>query len=957
MPKSREKLVIIDGNALIHRGFHALPQNLRTTDGVLVNGVYGFTTTVLNVMRDIDPKYFIVTFDKRGKVFRHKKFPEYKAKRAKAPQELYDQIPIVKDVVKAMSIPIYEKTNYEADDLIGSLAETINKLNASGKANIESYVVTGDKDTLQLANGNTKIYTLKRGFSESDIFTPSRIKQEYGFGPEHLVDFRGLKGDNSDNIPGVPGVGEKTAMQIIQEYKTLEALYKALDKIEDDGELKKGKLTIKGKMLKNLKENKDLAFLSKELSIIVRDLKLDIDLKKSTLANYDAEKVKKLFQKLQFKSLLKRLPDAEETIEESTKPKTSRKKEESSNQASLFDGQNISEAVLKQDFDAKNKKAHYQMITTSKDLKKLVADIKKQGSFTIDTETTSIRAVQAELVGISICFKAKSGYYIPVAHKEGEQLSKEEVLETLRPVLESNKIEKCGHHIKYDYVVLYHHGVEMQGITFDTLLAAYVLNPGERGLDLDSLAFTELGYEMLPIDELIGKGKKQGTFDDVPLDVATFYASEDADITFQLKEIFEKRLKQDKESKKIFDELEVPMIPVLGHMEYKGIFLDVPYLEKTSKEFEKRIQKISENIFKQAGEHFNISSTQQLSKVLFEKMKVPTEGIARTQTGFSTKASELEKLKGKAKIVDNIIEYRELTKLKNTYIDALPKLVNPKTHRIHTTFNQTIAATGRLSSTDPNLQNIPIRTDEGMKIREAFYADKGHTFVALDYSQIELRIMAHISKDETFTEAFKKNKDIHATVAAQIHGKKPEEVTSEERREAKIINFAILYGAGARGLSQQTTMNYAEAKEYVEKYFEIHPKIRKTIDAIKEKAHEQEYVSSLYGRKRPLPDINASHQLIRSGAERAAINMPFQGTNADIMKLAMLEIARRFPELVDQMILQIHDELVFELPDKDVKKYAKKIKDLMEGIFKLDVPLNVDVESGKRWSQLKSLNL
>lgn len=956
MPIKKEKLAIIDGNALIFRGFHGLPQNLRTTDGTLVNGVYGFAVTILNVMKELHPEYFIVTFDAGGKVFRHKMYKDYKANRTKAPDELLDQIPIVHDLVHAMSIPVYVKPGFEADDLIGSLAKKIEEMNEKDGKKVETYIVTGDADTFQLIDGNTRIFKLRKGFSDIEIYDTEGYKRDHGFEPKYAVEFRALKGDSSDNIPGVPGVGEKTAMKLIQHFRTLEALYQAVDKTPEDGVVQAGDFAVKGATLKKLKDGRKLAFMSRELSYIKCDVPVKIDLAESTLAKYDRDKVVGMFQKLQFRSLLKRLPEMMNGAVLDAEKKVAAKdaKDKAANQTSIFD---VKKKLPLEDvnFHEKLKDADYHCVDTEADLKKLVAELKKQKEFALDTETSALSSTDSELVGISVSFKEKSGYYIPVGHTEGTQIPREKALELLRPVFENPKIGKIGQNTKYDYNVLMRHGVEVKGISFDTLLAAYVLNPGERGLSLDTLAFTELGYEMMPISDLIGEGKNQASFSTTPILAATFYAAEDADIAFRLKKVFAKRLEKDKDLKKIFYEVEMPMIPILGHMELKGVLVDAGYLKKLSKEMAGKIATISQSIFKTAGKHFNISSTQQLADILFNKMGVSTEGIAKTKTGFSTAASELEKLKGKAKIVDDILEYRELTKLKSTYVDALPLLISPKDKRIHTTYNQTIAATGRLSSIDPNLQNIPVKTAEGRKIRHAFYAEKGKTFLALDYSQIELRIMAHISGDETFVDAFKHNKDIHSTVAAQIHGKKPEDVTDEERREAKIINFAIMYGAGARGLSQQTSMNYAQAKEYVEKYFEIHPKVRATIDRYKKLAHENEYVQSLYGRKRFLPDVNASFPLLRSAAERAAINMPFQGTNADIMKLAMMKLVEEMPELSDMMILQVHDELIFEIPDSQVKKYAAKIQKIMETIFPLNVPLKVGVEAGKRWSDLEEM--
>lgn len=940
-PKA-ERIVLIDANALIHRGFHALPPTLRTTKGVLVNGVYGFTSTLLNVLRELKPQYAAAAFDLNKKTFRHKMYEDYKATRVAAPQELYDQIPIVKDVVRAMNMPILEQSGYEADDMIGMADALMDVLAKKRGTPIEVIIVTGDKDALQLIDGNTKVYTMRRGFTDTLIYDAEKFRAEYGFGPELMIDYKALRGDPSDNIPGVPGIGDKTARQLICGFGSIDALYAKLAKLDGDVLSAKG-VVIKGKTLERLKTYKEQAYLSKRLATIVREPKVKLTLEAAAVHDFDRQKVVDLFHELQFKSLLKRLPDAPQ--EHATKPGRT-----------LFDVMRERGEDVAKNFTARNKAAHYTTVDDEKKLSALVAKLKKAKLFAFDTETTALGAMTAGLVGLSFAVKAKEAFYIPVGHREGKQLAKAKVLEVLKPLLEDAKYKKIGHNYKFDWLVLRNHGVHMSGPFFDTLLAPYVLEPGSRGLDLDSVAFSELGYEMMPIDALIGSGSKQKSFAETPIEGATFYAAEDADITFRLYEAFSKQLAKRPDAKKIFETEEIPLVPVLGQMEFNGIEIDPAALKRVSTSFSKRIDALTRKIYKISGIEFNINSSQQLADILFDRLQLSTLDIKKTQKGFSTAASELVKLRGN-KIVDYIQEYRELTKLKNTYLDALPKLVNPKTGRLHTTYNQTIAATGRLSSTDPNLQNIPVRTPQGQQIREGFHARKGWHLLALDYSQIELRIMAHLSKSPRFVEAFENDTDIHRAVAAAVHGVYPEDVTDEQRREAKIVNFAILYGVSAYGLAQQTSMDVHQAKEYIERYFELNPEVRSLLDGIKMQARTQGYTETIFGRRRYFPDIESTNPVIRGAAERAAINMPFQGTNADIMKLAMIKIFDEIPYLRDKMLLQVHDELIFELPPKEVKQYAKRIREIMEGIVTLEVPLKVDVEVGEHWNGLEKVKL
>ncbi len=926
----KKKLAIIDANAIIYRGYHALPP-FTTKDGVLVNAVYGFANILLKVLKDIKPDYITVCFDVAKKTFRNDLYQEYKANREKAPQELYDQFAMVRELIKAFNMTSYGVKGYEADDLIG----TIVKL--TPEKEIEDIIVTGDMDALQLVDNSTKVYTLRKGMADTMIYDIEGVKAKYGFGPEQVVDYKALRGDPSDNIPGVKGIGEKTATSLIQEFGNLEAIYKFIDKVDKLDEIKQ-KEKIKEKNIKpgifaKLVEFKQDAFLSKKLATIKQDVKIDFDLAQTKVVPFDAQKVAQLFQAWNFKSLINRIPAVEKII--------------TKGQVSLFKNQqNRQDDINKVGvFEIRE---GYNLVDSEKEFDKFIKILAQQKEFAIDTETTGVNPFMDKIIGMSFSWQEGKGYYLPV----DKIIDKDR----LNNILSDNKIEKVGHNIKFDLEVLQQAGFDLKGIKFDTMVASYLLNPGSRQHKLDTIVFTEFGWEMVPIEELIGKGAKQITMDQIDIKRVADYACEDADYTWRLYRRFKKQLIENNLDG-LMETIENPLIHVLAEIETNGILLDTKFLNKMNKELVAKISKLEQKIYKIAGQEFNVASPIQLKEILFDKLKISTSGLAKTKTGISTAAAELEKLKGVHPIINLISEYREITKLKSTYTEALPKLVNPKTGRIHTSFNQTVTATGRLSSSNPNLQNIPLRTELGKKIRQAFIAPQGYQLVAIDYSQIELRIAAMMSGDKKMIEAFKNNEDIHTRTAAEIFDVPLDKVESSMRRKAKEVNFGILYGLGARGLAQRTNTSYDEALAFIDKYFEIYAELKEYLEETIALAHDMEYVETLFGRKRYLPEINTTHQQLRAAAERMAINHPIQGTAADLIKKAMIKISdliqQQFKNNEVKMILQIHDELIFEIKEEQVKKISELIKDEMETVYKLKVPLVAEVGIGNNWGECK----
>ncbi|MCK4553718.1 DNA polymerase I [Candidatus Parcubacteria bacterium] len=931
-----KKLIIIDGNALIHRSFHALPPTLTTKKGELVNAVYGFTTVLLKAIREFKPDYVALTLDKAAPTFRHIEYKEYKATRKKAPQSLYDQFDRIRQIAQAFNIPIYEKDGFEADDLIGTIAVKVDN-------NVEKIIVTGDLDTLQLVNDHVKVYTMKRGLTDSMIYDKKAVKQRYGLTPEQMIDYKALRGDPSDNIPGVRGIGEKTAVELLQNFKTLENVYKNIDS-------KKIKDRIRGL----LKEYKKDALMSKRLATIKCDVKIKFDLENSRFAGFNQEKIVKLFSELEFKSLLPRIKQLDS--------KATRQLEK-----------------MPDKFERNIKMFKYHLINDNKKFAKFLIKLKQQKEFAFDTETADTNSISAELLGVSFCWRTGEAYYLRFKiedlrlknnnlfnYKYEIQSPKFKAqnnwLEKLKPILEDEKIKKFGHNIKYDIKVLACYGIKVQGATIDTMIASYLLNPGTRQHNLDALTFTEFGHQKIAKEDIIGKGRNKIEFRDVPTEKLYNYSCEDADFTYRLAKKLMPELKKQKLDK-LFKTIEMPLVAVLVEMETNGIMINSNFLAKLSQKVNKKIKQLEAKIHKQAGEKFNINSTQQLREILFEKLTIPTNDIAKTKTGLSTAANELAKLKDQHPIIKLIQEYRELNKLANTYIDALPKLINSKTGRLHTSFNQTVTATGRLSSSDPNLQNIPIRTKLGREIRKAFIADKGRKLLSLDYSQIELRLAAHMSGDKKMIKAFCNGADIHQMTAAEINQVAPKAVTREMRRQAKAINFGIIYGQGPHGLSQGADIPYWRAKEFIEQYFIVYKDVKKFIDKTIEQTRKKGHIETLFGRRRYLPEINSSVMQVRKAAERMAVNTPLQGTAADMIKIAMIEvnslISREFNanhrEYDVKMLLQVHDELLFEVKKEMVEKVAEKIKEIMENVIKIKVPVVVDVKAGKNWGEMREL--
>jgi DNA polymerase I len=929
MPKT-ERLFLLDGMALAYRAYYAFIQRpLTNSKGENTSAVYGFVTFLNRILSQEYPDHIAVVFDTAKPTFRHKAFPEYKATRQKMPEDLSSQIGVLKDVVRAYNIPSIELEGYEADDIMGTLARR------AEKENVLTFLVTADKDFMQLVTDKVKIYKPGKQGTDAEIVSFKEVKDKFGVSPEKVVDVLGLIGDTSDNVPGVPGVGEKTAIPLIQQYGSIEEVYNNIDKIPQKG--------LKAK----LENNKDLAFLSKKLVTIDTNVPVAIDFHALRAGKQDTEKLAQLFELLDFKSLLIRLreqagvsmPPVEQPAAEPTPP----------------------EEVLA---DISNDQHAYRLITTEKELADLFPKLSKAKEFVFDTETTSTDALRAALVGISFSMKPREAFYVSIAPEEtstatdlfgrkksegsSSGLSANRACKLLQPIFENSKVRKIGHNIKYDILVLSRYGIEVRGPLADTMVASYILRADARH-NMDDAAKEYLKYKTVSYTDLTGTGKEQKEIRDVDLKSLSDYSCEDADITYRLFETMKPRL-EELGMYQLCEEVEFPLVEVLARMERAGFAIDIEFLRGMSKELESQLAKLTKDIHRIAGGPFNINSTQQLGDILFNTLKLPT--IRKTKTGFSTDVAVLEALQHQHPIIDNLLEYRQLSKLKSTYVDALPELVNPDTGRVHTSFNQTIAATGRLSSSDPNLQNIPIRTEIGRSIRKAFIAGKkGNLIMSADYSQIELRVMAHISGDEGLADAFRHEEDVHATTAAKVFGVPIKEVTKDMRRKAKEVNFGIMYGIGPFGLSSRLEINQSEAKDIIARYFERFPKVKQYINDTISQARAEGFVSTLLGRRRYLPDLKSANQNIRSNAERQAINMPIQGTAADMIKVAMVNIDAtiRKEKLSSLMILQVHDELVFEAKKAEEAEMRTLVEKHMRDALRLSVPLEVEIGVGKNW--------
>ncbi len=904
--KGKKKLFLIDGSAIFYRAYFAFIRNpLINSKGENTSATYGFVNSLLKIIRDENPDYIAVAFDTKQPTFRHEAYPEYKSTRAKMPDELVEQLPRIRQAVEALNIPYFELDGYEADDVIGTIARK------AAEKGLEVWCVTGDKDFFQLVNDNIKIYNPKPTADAAEKLGPKEVKEKFGVPPELVVDKLALMGDSSDNVPGIPGIGPKTADNLLAQFGSLEKILSDYERIKAKGVREK------------VRANLDKAKLSKELVTIHTDLPIEVDLKQLERRPINYEQVKKLFLELEFNRLLKQLlPENESGDVPEKEPE---------------------------------QKVSYTAITSLDELKELLKKLSDVKEVAVDTETTSLHSLQAELVGVSLCARAGESYYLPMAHTATPEknLPFDAALEELKTFLENKKVQKIGQNIKYDIEVLHRYGVDISPVSFDTMLASYILDPSSRQHSLDFLALKHFDYQMQPISDLIGSGKKQKSFATVPVDKATFYAAEDADYTYRLRGVLAPKL-HDQGFHDLYYNIELPLIKVLVAMEEAGVKVDKEFLSRLSKEMDKKIAALKKEIFEIAGGEFNINSTQQLAHVLFEKLSLPTKGKTAKKTGYATDVRVLEELAQIHPFPKLILDFRQLMKLKNTYIDAIPKLINPETGRVHTSFNQTVTATGRLSSTEPNLQNIPVRTEEGRQIRKAFVPrDEDYKLLVADYSQIELRILAHYSKDKGLIEAFRKGEDIHARTAAEVYGVALEDVTPAMRRVAKTANFAIIYGVTAYGLTQQTDMSVEQAKEFIDTYFERYPGILNYIESTKQFAREKGYVTTLFNRRRYIPEINDKNHSVRQFAERTAINTPIQGTAADMIKVAMLKIYDKMKKMRSLMVLQVHDELVFDVHKEELDELKKIVKTKMEKAVKLTVPIVVDIGVGENWLDAK----
>jgi DNA polymerase-1 len=931
MATKKQKLVLIDAHALIHRAYHALPP-MSTKTGQPTNAVYGFVTTLFKVFTSLKPTHVVAAFDMKGPTFRHALDPNYKAHRVEIDQALIDQFEVVREVVKAFNIPIINKAGFEADDIIGTLTKQVKVP--------DKIIVTGDMDALQLVDEHTTVFTLKRTLAETVTYTVPMVEEKYGFGPELVTDYKGLRGDASDNIPGVEGIGEKTAKELVGKYGTIENIFKHLDELPNRAQTR-------------LRGHKKEALDSRHLATIVRDVPIKFSLDDAELADYDVEKVRSIFEKLEFHSLLNRLPKSKHGQEIQptllgTSPLTLSSREERGDDEHSETRSEVRSSLAM----PKN----YHLVESAAEQKKLLATLMKEKVVAFDTENDKLGARTYPIVGMSFS-NGKDSWYVPVTR---------ESVKAWKPLLESEKVQKVGHNLKYDWQVLAQSGITLRGIVFDSMIASYLLHPDGRQHGLDPLAAELLGHHTIPITALIGDGptsprlrgasKEQKLMSQVPLQDIAVYAAEDADIAWRLYQHFLPHLKEQK-LMGVLEDIEVPLIPVLADMEMAGVSLDTTVLAGLSKKLTKRITKLRADIQGVAGEEFNVNSTLQLRRVLYEKLLLPTDGIARTQSGYSTAASELAKLRGKHEIIGWLEEYRELTKLLSTYISTLPELVDAEDKRLHTSFNQVVAATGRLSSQDPNLQNIPVRTETGQEIRAAFVAAQGYQLIKADYSQLELRIVAHMAEDKAMLEAFRRGADIHIATAAQVFGVALDAVTPKQRRHAKTLNFGVLYGMGARNFAQAADVSVEEARSFIERYERTYTGIVAFRAEILAQANELGYVETLFGRRRPVPEIKASSPGIRAAAERYAFNTPVQGTAADIIKKAMLglhaHMKKEYPKA--KLVLTVHDELVAEVPVKEVATFAADMKRIMEGVTTLDVPLIVEVAAGPNWRDTEEI--
>ena len=912
-----QPFILVDGSSYLFRAFHGMPP-LTNSKGQDTGAVYGVINMLRSLIKQYKPTHMAVVFDAKGKTFRDEIYSQYKANRPSMPEELRGQIAPLHQIIEAMGLPIIMEEGVEADDVIGTLADQ------ASKQGIATLISTGDKDMAQLVTEHvTLINTMN-----NHIMDQQGVVEKFGVPPELIIDFLALKGDASDNIPGVPGVGDKTAVGLLQGLGGIDAIYDNLDKIAD--------LDFRGakKMAEKMRTYEEQARLSYLLATIKLDVPLAYSPTELTPNAPQHDKLKTLFTDMEFKRWLQEATDASETLTTQDSPN------------------GVNEHTTAEPITAQA----YSTILQHSDLHSWLEKLKQADLFAFDTETTSINYMQAELVGVSFAIKEGEAAYLPLAHDypdAPEQLNRNEVLALLKPILENPTIKKVGQHLKYDKNVLANYHIDLQGIAFDTMLESYVLNSVAGRHNMDSLAQLYLGHNTIHFEDIAGKGAKQLTFNQIPLEQASPYAAEDADITLRLHNHLWQKLSQESGLAEILQDMEVPMISVLAKMEQFGVLIDSQQLSQQSQDLASRIMQLEKEVYALAGKEFNLGSPKQLQEILFEQMDLPV--LKKTPKGVpSTSEDVLQELALNYQLPKLLIEYRGLSKLKNTYTDKLPKMINARTGRVHTSYQQAVAATGRLSSTDPNLQNIPIRTAEGRRVRQAFIARPGYKIVAADYSQIELRIMAHLSGDKGLLSAFSQGIDVHAATAAEVFAVALENVTTEQRRSAKAINFGLIYGMSAFGLSKQLNISRHDAQKYMDLYFERYPDVLSYMENTRIEAKEQGYVSTVFGRRLYLPDINASNGARRKGAERAAINAPMQGTAADIIKKAMLAVDKwidSIPEDEVRMIMQVHDELVFEIKEHNIESYRLSIIKLMERSVSLAIPLVVEAGTGINWDE------
>lgn len=887
--KQNKKLFVIDGNSFCYRAFYAI-KHLSNSKGQATNAVYGVVTMINKLIKEEAPDMIAVAFDVKGPTFRHKRYEKYKITRKPMPDELAGQMNYIKKLIRAYRIPIYELEGYEADDVLGTI---VKKVRAK---EIVTFLVTGDKDAMQLVGPHVKVYNTHAG---GEIYGEEEVMERFGVGPGQIVDLMALMGDSSDNIPGIPGIGEKTAIELMQEFGSLDEVLNNTNKMKSESRRKR------------IDQSREMAILSKELATIKMDVPIELDFDGLVVKSPDREALLELFTELEFRNLSKDLA-----------PK-------------------------------RRCEGVYKLVNSEKDFREMLRALKEKERFAFDFETTHYDPMLAEPIGISFCWDEGKAFYVPF--NALTDMSVSDVLKALKPVFEDEKIKKIGQNIKYDMLILQNKGIVVQGVEFDTMIASYLLDPSRSRHNLADIALEHLGRTIGSFEDLVGKGKNAITMDAVEVRKVCDYCCEDSDVTFSLAGIMRKKLRE-KALSELFEKVEVPLIRVLARMEAWGVSVDTGYLKALSLSIAKDIKKLEEIIYKLAGEEFNVNSPKQLRVILFEKLKLPV--VKRTKTGASTNEEVLKILSKKHDLPKEILAFRELAKLKSTYVDNVPGLINGRTGRIHTSFNQAVTATGRLSSSKPNLQNIPIKTPMGKKIRKAFIAEKkSQKLLSADYSQIELRVLAHLSGDENLIKAFREDRDIHAFTASLIYGTEEKDVSSAMRNTAKTVNFGIIYGMSAYGLSRDLGISVQEAAKFIEAYFERYPRIKDYLQSQIDAAAKNGFVKTIMGRRRYIPEITSSNAQMRSFAERTAVNAPIQGSAADLIKLATININDSLDEFRAKMILQVHDELVFEVEKSVLSAFAGRVKDAMEGVYELAVPIKVGLEAGDNWLELEKVEL